>query len=42
MTMRPDEWVATFSYLRLPEGKILPWDCTPEEANYERFISKQK
>jgi len=35
-------YVATFSYLRLPEGKILPWDCTPEEANYERFIPKQK
>jgi hypothetical protein len=35
-------YVATFSYLRLPEGKILPWDCTPEEANYERFFPKQK
>jgi hypothetical protein len=35
-------YVATFSYLRLPGGKILPWDCTPEEANYERFIPKSK
>ena len=35
-------YVATFSYLRLPGGKILPWDCTPEEANYDRFIPKQK
>jgi len=35
-------YVATFSYLRLPKGKILPWNCTPEEANYERFIPKQK
>lgn len=35
-------YVATFSYLRLPGGKILPWDCTPEEANYDRFILKQK
>ena len=35
-------YVATFSYLRLPGGKILPWDCTPEEANYERFIPKTK
>ena len=35
-------YVATFSYLRLPQGKILPWDCTPEEANYERFMPKQK
>ena len=35
-------YVATFSYLRLPGGKILPWDCTPEEANYERFMPKSK
>ena len=34
-------YVATFSYLRLPDGKILPWDCTPEEANYERFFPKK-
>ena len=35
-------YTATFSYLRLPGGKILPWNCTPEEANYERFIAKPK
>ena len=35
-------YAATFSYLRLPNGRILPWDCTPEEANYDRFIRKQK
>ena len=35
-------YVATFSFLKLPGGKILPWDCTPEEANYERFIPKAK
>ena len=35
-------YTATFSYLRLPGGKILPWDCTPEEANYERFIPKAR
>ena len=33
-------YTVTFSYLRLPEGKILPWDCTPEEASYKRFIPK--
>jgi hypothetical protein len=31
-------YTATFSYLRLPGGKILPWDCTPEEADYKRFL----
>ncbi len=35
-------YVATFSYLRLPGGAILPWDCSPEEANYDRFLSKDK
>jgi hypothetical protein len=35
-------YVATFSYLRLPGGAILPWDCVPEEANYDRFILKDK
>jgi hypothetical protein len=33
-------YVATFSYLRLPGGAILPWNCTPEEASYDRFIPK--
>jgi hypothetical protein len=31
-------YTATFSYLRLPDGKILPWGCTPEEADYKRFL----
>ncbi len=35
-------YTATFSYLRLPGGKMLPWDCTPEEANYERFSPRAK
>jgi hypothetical protein len=35
-------YVATFSFLKLPGGRILPWDCTPEEANYERFIPRTK
>jgi hypothetical protein len=34
-------YTAIFTYLRLPGGKILPWDCTPEEANYERFLPKK-
>ncbi|HET9217061.1 MAG TPA: hypothetical protein VFR18_08785 [Terriglobia bacterium] len=28
----------TFSYLRLPGGKIETWDCKPEEATFERFL----
>src|SRR5262245_8431159 len=28
----------TFSYLRLPGGKIETWDCKPEEATFERFV----
>ena len=36
------QYTVTFAYLRLPGGKILPWNCTPEEANYDRFIPKQK
>lgn len=32
----------TFSYLRLPGGKIMKWDCKPEEATFERFIPPQK
>jgi len=30
----------TFSYLRLPGGKIEKWDCKPEEATFEKFIKK--
>ena len=32
----------TFSYLRLPNGKIESWDCKPEEATFERFIRETK
>ena len=32
----------TFSYLRLPNGKIMKWDCKPEEATFERFSKPQK
>jgi hypothetical protein len=35
-----EPYVAIFSYLRLPDGAILPWNCSPEEANYDRFIPK--
>jgi hypothetical protein len=28
----------SFSYLRLPGGKIETWDCKPEEATFERFL----
>jgi hypothetical protein len=28
----------TFSYLRLPDGKIMEWGCKPEEATFERFL----
>jgi hypothetical protein len=31
----------TFSYLRLPGGKIETWDCKPEEATFERFIQEK-
>ena len=30
--------VVTYSYLRLPGGKIEKWDCKPEEATFERFV----
>ena len=29
--------VVSFPYQRLPDGEILSWDCTPEEASYKRF-----
>jgi hypothetical protein len=32
--------VVNYSFLRLPGGKILKWDCKPEEATYERFLKK--
>ena len=30
----------TYSYLRLPGGKIEKWGCKPEEATFEQFIKK--
>lgn len=29
--------VVTYPYQRLPDGEILPWECTPEAANYKQF-----
>jgi hypothetical protein len=34
--------VVTYPYQRLPDGEILPWDCTPEEASYKRFPIREK
>jgi hypothetical protein len=34
--------IVTYPYQRLPGGEILPWDCTPEEANYKRFPVRDK
>ena len=31
-------YIVTFSYLRLPGGKIEEWNCKPEEATFEQFI----
>jgi hypothetical protein len=32
-----EPFTVTYSYLRLPGGKIEKWDCKPEEATFERF-----
>lgn len=32
--------VVTFTYQKLPDGEILPWDCTPEKASYDQFSPK--
>jgi hypothetical protein len=32
----------TYSYLRLPGGKIEKWGCKPEEATYKKFIPPAK
>jgi hypothetical protein len=32
--------VVTFTYQKLPGGEILPWDCVPEKANYDKFAPK--
>jgi len=37
-----EKLVVTYPYQRLPDGEILPWDCTPEEASYKRFREKAK
>ena len=29
----------TYDHLRLPGGKIMEWNCKPEEATFERFAS---
>jgi hypothetical protein len=29
--------VVTFTYQKLPDGQILPWDCTPDKANYDHL-----
>jgi hypothetical protein len=34
--------IVTYPYQRLPGGEILPWDCTPEKADYQRFREKGK
>ena len=34
--------VVTYPYQRLPDGEILPWDCTPEKASYQRFPVRDK
>jgi hypothetical protein len=35
-------FTVTFSYLRLPGGKIMKWDCKPEEATFERFVTPSR
>ena len=32
--------VVTFTYQKLPGGEILPWDCSPDKANYDKFPPK--
>jgi hypothetical protein len=34
-------FVVTFTFQRLFDGKILPWDCTPDAASYERFFPRK-
>jgi hypothetical protein len=34
--------VVTYPYQRLPDGEILPWECTPEKANYTKFPKREK
>ena len=37
-----EPFTVTFNYVRLPGGKIMTWDCKPEEATYEKFIPAKK
>jgi hypothetical protein len=37
-----EPFTVTFNYVRLPGGKIMEWNCKPEEATYEKFIPQQK
>lgn len=37
-----EKLIVTYPYLRLRDGEILPWECTPEEANYTRFPVRKK
>jgi hypothetical protein len=32
----------TFTYLRLPGGQIMKWDCKPEQATFERFSTNPR
>lgn len=32
-----EPFTTTFNYLKLPDGELLSWDCTPEGAGYDRF-----
>ena len=34
--------IVTYPYQRLSDGEILPWDCTPEKASYQRFPVRDK
>jgi hypothetical protein len=34
--------IVTYPYQRLPDGEILPWDCVPEKASYQRFPVRER
>ena len=36
-----EPFTTTFNYLKLPDGELLSWDCTPEGAGYEQFKETQ-
>ena len=33
-------FTVTFTHQKLPDGEILPWECVPAEAGYDRFKKK--